>query len=179
VRPQADRPAFAPVDCSARTTHVPRCDSSSLSRTSQGPRRATPIRETDPSTCTDPWAKREAWRKVGPPRSFLPGLPRPERTDPALPAGYSTPSSPTRPCLSLFPSPPQHQGRNAHSPGNSHSRRRRGLELTSLLPSCLSGDDTQTVRFRNLFPGFGLGLAAFVAYVAYDETLNAAKKEHH
>jgi hypothetical protein len=32
------------------------------------------------------------------------------------------------------------------------------------LPSCLSGDDTQTVRFRNLFPGFGLGLAAFVAY---------------
>ncbi|KAG0665228.1 hypothetical protein C6P46_000327 [Rhodotorula mucilaginosa] len=33
--------------------------------------------------------------------------------------------------------------------------------------------------FRNLFPGFGLGLAAFVAYVAYDETLNAAKKEHH
>lgn len=34
-------------------------------------------------------------------------------------------------------------------------------------------------RFRNLFPGFGLGLAAFVAYVAYDETINAAKKDSH
>ncbi|POY75580.1 hypothetical protein BMF94_1202 [Rhodotorula taiwanensis] len=38
---------------------------------------------------------------------------------------------------------------------------------------------SQRAMFRNLFPGFGLGLAAFVAYVAYDETMNAAKKDSH
>ncbi|GAA5938195.1 hypothetical protein JCM1841_002841 [Sporobolomyces salmonicolor] len=35
-------------------------------------------------------------------------------------------------------------------------------------------------RFRNLFPGFGIAVVAFTAYVAYDETVNAAqKKDHH
>ncbi|GAA5959417.1 hypothetical protein JCM21900_006851 [Sporobolomyces salmonicolor] len=34
--------------------------------------------------------------------------------------------------------------------------------------------------FRNLFPGFGIAVVAFTAYVAYDETVNAAqKKDHH
>ncbi|GAA6032622.1 hypothetical protein JCM8097_004844 [Rhodosporidiobolus ruineniae] len=34
--------------------------------------------------------------------------------------------------------------------------------------------------FRNLFPGFGIAVVAFTAYVAYDETVNAAsKKAHH
>lgn len=100
---------------------------------------------------------------------------------PLVPVGYSTPSSRTSPCLSSFSSlqsSEQHKGRKAHSPGNNHSWRRK-LTFPSLAPDTTLGDDTQTVRFRNLFPGFGLGLAAFVAYVAYDETLNAAKKEHH
>jgi len=34
-------------------------------------------------------------------------------------------------------------------------------------------------RFRNLFPGFGIAVVAFTAYVAYDNTVNAAKKTHH
>ncbi|GAA6004243.1 NADH dehydrogenase [ubiquinone] 1 beta subcomplex subunit 3 [Rhodotorula paludigena] len=35
--------------------------------------------------------------------------------------------------------------------------------------------------FRNLFPGFGIAVVAFTAYVAYDETVNATKKSasHH
>ncbi|KAK4051389.1 hypothetical protein OIV83_002873 [Microbotryomycetes sp. JL201] len=30
--------------------------------------------------------------------------------------------------------------------------------------------------FRNLFPGFGIAVVAFTAYVAYDETINRAHK---
>ncbi|KPV77604.1 uncharacterized protein RHOBADRAFT_64516 [Rhodotorula graminis WP1] len=33
--------------------------------------------------------------------------------------------------------------------------------------------------FRNLFPGFGIAVVAFTAYVAYDNTVNAAKKSSH
>ncbi|EMS24288.1 NADH:ubiquinone oxidoreductase, B12 subunit [Rhodotorula toruloides NP11] len=33
-------------------------------------------------------------------------------------------------------------------------------------------------RFRNIFPGFGIAVVAFAAYVAYDETVGAAKKGH-
>ena len=33
-------------------------------------------------------------------------------------------------------------------------------------------------RFRNLFPGFGIAVVAFTAYVAYDETVAAAKAKH-
>ncbi|GAA5891691.1 hypothetical protein JCM6882_006168 [Rhodosporidiobolus microsporus] len=33
--------------------------------------------------------------------------------------------------------------------------------------------------FRNLFPGFGIAVVAFTAYVAYDETVNAASKKAH
>ncbi|TFK75394.1 NADH-ubiquinone oxidoreductase B12 subunit [Pluteus cervinus] len=38
------------------------------------------------------------------------------------------------------------------------------------------------VMFRNLFPGFGIGLAAFTVYVVADNVLFSAKKsasEHH
>lgn len=32
-------------------------------------------------------------------------------------------------------------------------------------------------RFRNLFPGFGIAVVAFTAYVAYDTTVSAAKQQ--
>ena len=74
VRSQADRPALAPADCSARTTHVPRCDSTPLKPDLASHAKASPKFQTDPNPCIDPWAKREAWRKVCPPPSFLASL---------------------------------------------------------------------------------------------------------
>jgi len=34
-------------------------------------------------------------------------------------------------------------------------------------------------RFRNLFPGFGIALVTFTAYVAYDEFVAKNKKVEH
>ncbi|ORY58001.1 NADH dehydrogenase 1 beta subcomplex subunit 3 [Leucosporidium creatinivorum] len=41
---------------------------------------------------------------------------------------------------------------------------------------------TNKAMFRNLFPGFGIAVVAFSAYVAYDNTVSSAKataSEHH
>ncbi|GAA5865155.1 hypothetical protein JCM1840_003925 [Sporobolomyces johnsonii] len=52
--------------------------------------------------------------------------------------------------------------------------------LSPPLPSTSSPRPTYTApRFRNLFPGFGIAVVAFTAYVVYDETVNAAKKNDH
>ncbi|SGY13575.1 BQ5605_C010g05898 [Microbotryum silenes-dioicae] len=36
-------------------------------------------------------------------------------------------------------------------------------------------EESTSLEFRNLFPGFGIAVVAFTGYVIYDETAKAAK----
>lgn len=108
--------------------------------------------DTPPFSLADPWAKREAWRKVR--ITFTLAYP------PLFSLTFLLTQSP------IF------------------SNTAMQARVLSLSPPSLADPLSPPLffsrfRFRNLFPGFGIAVVAFSAYVAYDNTIGAAAKAAH